>query len=350
MRKIIHIDMDCFYAAIEIRENPRLKHQPVAIGGSASQRGVISTANYEARKYGVKSAMSTALALKKCPNLIVLPVRMLLYKAVSQQIKTIFKRYTHQIEPLSLDEAYLDVTDCPLYQNSATRIAKAIRDEIQQRLHLTASAGVAPLKFLAKVASDLNKPNGQYVITPDQMMAFIRQLPLGKIHGVGKVTEQKLNQMGLFTGFDVQNFDQLQLISQLGKQGATLWQRCQGIDDRAIEPKQERKSVGTEQTFIKDMTQFEDCKRAVETLFQALKVRLKKVNANEQIYKQGIKFKFDDFKQTTQEHLYPHLDLEDFVQLAQQVWDQRRNGRKVRLIGLHVILQDAERAKQLSLF
>lgn len=187
-RKIIHIDMDCFYASIEIRDNPKLQGKPVAVGGSAQKRGVLSTCNYEARKFGLHSAMSTAQALKKCPHLILLPVNMSLYKQVSQQIHQIFQRYTSIIEPLSLDEAYLDVTDCQKCAGSATWIAQEIRQAIFNELHLTASAGIAPLKFLAKIASEQNKPNGQFVINPEQVEQFIYNLPLSKIPSVGKVT------------------------------------------------------------------------------------------------------------------------------------------------------------------
>jgi len=192
MRKIIHVDMDCFYAAVEMRDNPSLRDIPLAIGGSRTQRGVISTANYPARKYGVRSAMSTAMALKLCPHLTLLPGRFDAYKEASAHIREIFSRYTARIEPLSLDEAYLDVTDSPHCHGSATLMAREIRQIIADELNLTASAGVAPIKFLAKIASDLNKPNGQYVITPEEMPQFLLTLPLAKIPGVGKVTAKKL--------------------------------------------------------------------------------------------------------------------------------------------------------------
>ncbi|SQA97284.1 DNA polymerase IV [Cedecea neteri] len=181
MRKIIHVDMDCFFAAVEMRDNPALRDIPLAIGGSAQRRGVISTANYPARKYGVRSAMSTAMALKLCPHLTLLPGRFDAYKEASNHIREIFSRYTPLIEPLSLDEAYLDVTHCDRCQGSATLIAREIRQAISDELNLTASAGIAPIKFLAKIASDLNKPNGQYVITPEQVPDFLATLPLGKI-------------------------------------------------------------------------------------------------------------------------------------------------------------------------
>ena len=196
-RKIIHVDMDCFYAAVEMRDDPSLKGIPLAVGGSSDRRGVISTCNYEARAFGVHSAMATATAIRLCPKLKVIPGRMSHYQAVSKQIREIFSRYTQIIEPLSLDEAYLDVSDCELFQGSATRIAEDIRRAIKQELGLTASAGVAPNKFLAKVCSDENKPDGQCVIAPDEVDAFVVRLPLRKIPGVGKVTQARLANAGL---------------------------------------------------------------------------------------------------------------------------------------------------------
>lgn len=243
-RKIIHIDMDCFYASVEIRENPALADKPVAVGGRAEQRGVLSTCNYIARQFGLHSAMPTAQALKRCPNLVLLPVNMPLYRAVSQQIHQIFQRYTSIIEPLSLDEAYLDVTDCDKCAGSATWIAQEIRQAIFNELHLTASAGVAPLKFLAKIASDQNKPNGQFVIEPKEVSDFVANLPLKKIPGVGKVTAEKLRQMGLVCCADVQKTERHLLLNLFGKMGQRIWQYSHGIDEREIQPHRERKSVG----------------------------------------------------------------------------------------------------------
>ncbi len=231
MRKIIHVDMDCFFAAVEMRDNPALRDIPIAIGGSRERRGVISTANYPARKFGVRSAMPTGMALKLCPHLTLLPGRYEAYKEASRQIQAIFSRYTSLIEPLSLDEAYLDVTDSAHCHGSATLIAQEIRQTIFNELQLTASAGIAPVKFLAKIASDLNKPNGQYVITPADVPEFLRTLPLGKIPGVGKVSAAKLEAMGLRTCEDVQKYDLAMLLKRFGKFGRVLWERSQGIDE-----------------------------------------------------------------------------------------------------------------------
>ncbi|WP_233114499.1 DNA polymerase IV, partial [Aggregatibacter actinomycetemcomitans] len=254
-RKIIHIDMDCFYASTEIRENPFLADKPVAVGGRAEQRGMLTTCNYAAREFGLHSAMPTAQALKLCPNLVLLPVNMPLYREVSQQIHQIFQRYTSIIEPLSLDEAYLDVTDCDKCAGSATWIAQDIRSAIFNELHLTASAGLAPLKFLAKIASDQNKPNGQFVIEPKEVADFVATLPLKKIPGVGKVTSEKLLQMGLATCADVQKYDRNALFNLFGKVGQHIWAYSHGIDERPVQPHRERKSVGVETTLLENIEQ-----------------------------------------------------------------------------------------------
>ncbi|CAG9412395.1 DNA polymerase IV [Providencia alcalifaciens] len=349
MRKIIHIDMDCFFAAIEMRDDPNLRNIPLAVGGSADRRGVLSTANYEARRYGVHSAMSTALALKLCPHLKVVPGRMAVYKEVSHHIRQIFARYTDLIEPLSLDEAFLDVTDCQQLHGSATLIAEAIRQQIFDELQLTASAGIAPIKFLAKIASDMNKPNGQFVITPQELPAFIATLPLKKIPGVGKVTAQKLADMGLLTCADVQCYDMLALVKSMGKFGQALWERCHGIDERAVNPERLRKSVGVERTLAKDIHQWDECLPLLDTLYDELHFRLEKVKPDLRIARQGVKLKFEDFQQTTQEHVYPIIDKHDLIQLAKQAWENRRAGRGVRLVGLHVTLQNPQIERQLSL-
>lgn len=350
MRKIIHVDMDCFFAAVEMRDDPSLRDIPLAIGGSADRRGVISTANYPARRYGVHSAMSTAMALKLCPHLRLLPGRMAAYKEASLHIREIFARYTPLIEPLSLDEAYLDVTDCTQCNGSATLIAQDIRQAIAEELNLTASAGIAPIKFLAKIASELNKPNGQYVITPAQVPAFLRQLPLSKIPGVGKVTAKRLEEVGLITCADVQQYDLALLLKRFGKFGRVLWERCQGIDLRDVSPERLRKSVGVERTLAEDIHDWEDCEALiVDKLYPELEMRLRKVKPDLHIARQGVKLKFQDFQQTTQEHVWPVLNKEDLLNVARQAWRERREGRGVRLVGLHVTLLDPQLERQLLL-
>lgn len=351
-KKIIHIDMDCFYASIEIRENPNLQGKPVAVGGSSRQRGVLTTCNYEARKFGLHSAMPTAQAIKKCPNLILVPVNMTLYKQVSAQIHQIFQRYTDIIEPLSLDEAYLDVTHCQKCSGSATWIAQEIRQAIFDELNLTASAGVAPLKFLAKIASDINKPNGQFVIKPDEVGEFVKKLPLKKIPGIGKVTSQRLLEIGLETCADVQKLDQTVLLNLFGKAGKRIWDFSHGIDDREVQAHRERKSVGVEQTLIENIHTVEQALALLNNLYQELICRLERVSPNiplSTFRKIGVKLKFEDFQVTTLEKTGLPLSLESFQQLLPQIF-MRSKGRSIRLIGLHVNLPEENKQEQMSLW
>ncbi|GAK85303.1 DNA polymerase IV [Vibrio ponticus] len=350
IRKIIHVDMDCFYAAVEMRDFPEYRGRPLAVGGSEKQRGVISTCNYEARKFGVRSAMPTGRALQLCPNLTVVPGRMEVYKQVSRQIRAIFERYTSIIEPLSLDEAYLDVSHSTVCRGSATLIAEAIRRDIFQELNLTASAGVAPIKFLAKVASDINKPNGQFVIPPDQVQQVVDKLPLEKIPGVGKVSLERLHQAGFYLCEDIKNADYRELLRTFGRQGESLWKRSHGIDEREVVVERERKSVGVERTFTHNIHSYDECWQVIEEkLYPELEVRLAKASPDKAIIKQGIKVKFADFQLTTIEHIHPQLELDDFRQLLRDVL-KRQNGREIRLLGLSVMLKPEDRSQQLSFF
>jgi DNA polymerase-4 len=349
MQKIIHVDMDCFFAAIEMRDNPTLINIPIAIGGSVESRGVVCTANYPARRYGIHSAMSTARAFRLCPELKLLPVRMHIYEEVSLQIHKIFSRYTTNMEPVSLDEAYLDVTDCTLCYGSATLIAQEIRASIYDELQLTASAGVAPVKFLAKIASDLNKPNGQFVITPDQIDVFVQSLPLRKIPSIGPKTAKRLSDLGLHTCADVQKYEISALIKQFGKLGIDIWRRCHGVDDNPVYVDSVRKSVGVEMTLPKDIHYWEECKNVIIQQYPELSKKLKPYSPDLIISRQGVKFKFDDFHLVTHEHVHPNLDLTDLLSAAMYVWESRRNGRGVRLVGLSVTLQDPLFGRQLSL-
>ena len=348
MRKIIHIDMDCFYAAVEMRDNPALQNVPIAIGGRSDKRGVISTCNYPARKFGIRSAMATAHALKLCPNLVMVPGRMELYGQISKQIRAIFERYTDKIEPLSLDEAYLDVSDSTLFSGSATLIAEDIRKAIQNEIGLTASAGVAPIKFVAKIASDENKPNGICVITPDKLDDFVKKLPLGKIPGVGKVTVQKLHNLGLYTCNDVRTYPIEQLIKIFGKFGPIIWKRSNGIDDRDLSLSRERKSVGVERTLHEDIQTKEQCLQVLETLYPKLEERLKTARSDNKIQTQGVKLKFSDFQQTTVEHRCSELDKNYFVELLDEAFS-RKTERGIRLVGLHVGLPTKSRFQQMML-
>jgi len=350
--KIVHVDLDAFYANVEVRDDPSLKGLPVAVGGKSERRGVISTCNYEARKFGVRSAMATAHALKLCPGLVLVPGRMSVYKEVSSQIREVFERYTNLIEPLSLDEAYLDVTNCTLLHGSATLIAEDIRNEIFKKTGLTASAGIAPIKFLAKIASDENKPNGQYVITPNDVIPFIDKMDLGKIPGVGKVTLKKLNHLELFTGKDVRKSNEDYLIKNLGSFGAVLWKRCQGVDERKVETTRIRKSVGVERTFSKDISSIEELKLFMhDELIPELISRSEKHLEKRAISKLGVKIKFGDFVQTTKELKYSTFNGAIFDELLEEAMF-RGDGKAVRLLGVHIGLNDeANRSSvQLNLF
>ncbi|WP_461147099.1 DNA polymerase IV [Spirosoma pulveris] len=253
-RKIIHIDMDAFYASVEQRDNPELRNRPLAVGGSR-QRGVVAAASYEARQFGVRSAMASSIALRKCPDLVFVKPRFDVYKAVSNQIRSIFARHTDQIEPLSLDEAYLDVTDNLPENSSATQIAQLIKEQIKQETLLTASAGVSYNKFLAKLASDYRKPDGLYVIKPQQGPGFVEGLTVGQFHGIGRVTAEKMNQLGIFTGLDLRGQTEAFLTRHFGKVGHHYYCIARAIDHRPVTPNRIRKSVGSENTFADDLTE-----------------------------------------------------------------------------------------------
>ena len=349
MRKIIHIDMDCFYAAVEMRDNPTLRDQPIAVGGAANARGVLTTCNYEARKFGCHSAMPTARALQLCPDLVLLPVAMDKYRVVSADIHAIFHDYTNIIEPLSLDEAYLEVTDSLHHKGSATLIAEAIRHEIAEKVCLSASAGIAPNKFLAKVASDWRKPNGQFVILPEDIADFMRSLPIKKIPGVGKVTAKKLQDKGIHTCGELQALSQATMVDMFGKFGQSLYQYCRGEDERAVEPKRVRKSLSVENTYLQDLKTLDACQQRLPTLFSELQMRLEK-QTTRRIHKQFIKIKFADFTQMTRECMVEALHFETFTTLLSQA--EAELSQPVRLIGVGVRFAETEEPthKQGALF
>jgi DNA polymerase-4 len=268
-RKIIHIDMDAFYASVEQRDNPHLRGKPVAVGGSR-QRGVVAAASYEARQFGVRSAMASSIAIRKCPELIFVKPHFEVYKAVSGQIRAILEQYTPLIEPLSLDEAYLDVTNSLSKHETATETAQAIKDQIRSETALTASAGVSYNKFLAKLASDFRKPDGLFVIKPHQGLSFVEGLAVGQFHGIGRVTAAKMNQMGIFTGLDLRQQDEAFLIQQFGKMGHHFYCIARAIDHRPVTPNRVRKSVGSETTFEQDLTEFTALAEAVEPLIDSV--------------------------------------------------------------------------------
>ncbi len=268
-RKIIHIDMDAFYASVEQRDNPDLRGKPVAVGG-ASRRGVVAAASYEARRYGVRSAMPSVTALRKCPDLVFVKPRFDTYRAISLQIRSIFAHYTDLIEPLSLDEAYLDVTENKMGLPLATRIAEAIRAKIRAETGLTASAGVSYNKFLAKLASDYRKPDGLFVITPKMGPAYVETLPVGKFHGVGPATNAKMNSLGIETGADLKAKPLAFLQRHFGKAGAYYYGIARGIDDRPVRADRIRKSIGAENTFFDDLTDFKAMQAALQPILDKL--------------------------------------------------------------------------------
>ena len=336
MRKIIHVDMDCFYAAIEVRDNPSLRGRPVAVGGTSSQRGVLCTCNYEARRYGLRSAMPTAQALKQCPDLVLLPVNMDKYQRASADIRKIFEKFTHKIEPLSLDEAYLDVTNNPYANGSATLIAQTIREEILKSQEITASAGVAPNKFLAKIASDWQKPNGQFVITPIEVDAFVRNLPIEKVYGIGKVTAAKLKDMRIKTCGDLQKLSLIELVKRFGGFGESLFHLCRGIDEREVEINRYRKSLSVEATFADDLPDAEACLNELPAIYNDFVNRLRqcKDKSMRDIKTIFIKIKFSDFSVSTTQAPLRQMRLETFAQLFQQRYMQ--SPKPVRLLGLGV--------------
>nr|WP_282098179.1 DNA polymerase IV [Pseudoalteromonas sp. MMG010] len=348
VKKFIHIDMDCFYAAVEMRDNPALANVPLAIGGR-SRRGVLSTANYIAREYGVRSAMSNYRAKQLCPHLVIVPGRMAVYKEVSQQIRAIFSQYTDLIEPLSLDEAYLDVTQSTHCHGSATLIAQQIRDQIFAQTGLTASAGIAPVKFIAKIASDENKPNGQCVILPEQVDDFLIQLPLGKIPGVGKVTLEKLNLKGLYTGGDVRQQGINWMQQHVGNFGVSLYQKCAGEYIGQVSNKRVRKSLSVEHTYEYNKTSLQACLDQLPSLMEELNIRLTKQNLINRVNKLSVKVKFANFVVTSADQAYQQLDSAIFIELLTRAYE-RGTHQPVRLLGIGVgIKNDDLLTKQLSI-
>jgi DNA polymerase IV len=336
MRKIIHVDMDAFFAAVEMRDNPQLRQVPMAVGGSSDRRGVLCTSNYEARKYGVRSAMPTSHALRLCPQLVLVKPNFRKYAEASEKVFEIFREYSDLVEPMSLDEAYIDVSTSDLCQGSATYIAQEIRTRIFEQTKLTASAGIAPNKLLAKLASDFNKPNGQFTVAPSQVKAFIQKMPVERLYGIGKVTAKKLHDMGIKTCLDLQVYPRSELIHLLGKFGDTLYDFCRGRDEREVETDYERKSLGTEETFSADITSFDEMKIHVARMVQEVRASL--VDYQNKIIKNlHVKIKYPDFKQTTIERQLP-FNEENFLYLLEERWCQ--DPRPVRLLGVGVKFEE----------
>ncbi|MBB5192164.1 DNA polymerase-4 [Silvimonas terrae] len=346
-RKIIHIDCDCFYASVEMRDNPALRDVPLAIGGAADQRGVVATCNYPARKFGIHSAMATATALKRCPQLVLVPPRFERYREASRAVQRIFADFTDRIEPLSLDEAYLDVTGSAHFQGSATLIAQEIRRRIEAEVGITASAGIAANKLLAKIASDWNKPNGQFVVRPEQVHEFIRDLPVARLWGVGKVTAAKINRMGAMTCADLQTWPLEKLVATFGKFGASLHKQCRGLDERPVERDGRRKSLSVEYTYNQDLPDLAACMEKLPALLEDFGRRFARSGAEEPPHKSFVKIKYHDFTQTTMECVCHQPTAEIFAQLLAQAWP--RGGKPVRLLGIGVRYADHPQTGPMSL-
>lgn len=338
-RKIVHIDCDSFYASIETRDNPALADLPVAVGGAPERRGVVATCNYLARGYGVHSAMASSTARRLCPDLVIIKPDIDRYRKVSTQIHRIFAEYTTLIEPLSLDEAYLDLTGSLHHGGDPGRIAAEIRERIAREIGITVSAGIAPNKFLAKIASDWNKPNGQFVIQPEAVDDFVRQLPVQKLFGVGKVTAGRLNRMGINTCADLRQLDRVQLDREFGSFGKRLFELCRGEDSRPVQTSRVRKSVSVENTFVRDLPDFSACAGALPQLQEQLLTRLDALQNRYRITRQFIKIKFNDFTLTTVESQSEEPRPERYLQLLQEGF--QRQGRPVRLLGIGVGLAPA---------
>lgn len=334
VRKIIHCDCDCFYAAVETRDAPALAGRPVAVGGRAETRGVIATCNYEARAFGVHSAMSTARAFKLCPQLVLLPPDFERYRAASRQILDIYRDYTVLVEPLSLDEAYLDVTGVERCDGLATLMAQEIRARIRAEVGITASAGIAPNKFIAKVASDWNKPDGQFVVRPQQVDAFVAALPVKKLFGVGKVTAERMQRLGVHTCADLRAWAEADLVAEFGRFGATLYRLCRGVDERAVCPERVRKSLSVETTYTPDLPDLAACRAALPTLAEEFARRFGRVRDGGRVSTVFVKVKFADFTQTTVERGAEQPSVAEWQALIEAGFARRT--RPVRLLGVGV--------------
>ncbi|MGR8942140.1 MAG: DNA polymerase IV [Gammaproteobacteria bacterium] len=335
LRKIIHVDMDAFYAAVEQRDHPEYRGRPVVVGGKPDARGVVATCSYEARKFGIHSAMSSAQAYRLCPQAIFVKPRFEVYKDVSARIRKIFAEYTELVEPLSLDEAYLDVTEVMLCQGSATLIAREIKEKIRRQTGLTASAGISYNKFLAKIASDLNKPDGVYLITPEEGPGFVERLAIGKFHGIGKATEKKMHALGIKTGHDLKQWPLPVLIQHFGKSGQYYYGIARGIDNRHVRNYRPSKSVGVEITYQEDL---EDPAVILQQLLVLLDKALTRLAAKQlTAHTLTVKLKYHNFVQITRSRTLPQAitRTEGFEAiLADLLSDTEIGAKKVRLLGV----------------
>jgi DNA polymerase-4 len=337
IRKIIHIDMDAFYASVEQRDFPEYRGKPLVVGGSPEGRGVVAAASYEVRKFGVHSAMPAAKAIRLCPHAIFVKPRFEVYRKVSKQIREIFFKFTDLVEPLSLDEAYLDVTENHINLPSATLIAKKIRQLIKEKTNLTASAGVAYNKFLAKIASDLNKPDGMAVILPEEADEFLEKLEIGEFHGIGDATEAKMKSLGIHTGKDLKALSEIELVQHFGKTGRYYYNIVRGIDNREVKPHRIPKSIGKERTFTEDVDDISWIHNFLRELSGKISERLQKKNAAGKTV--TLKVRYDDFETITRSTSFNHYidETTDIAETAISLLDQTKVGdQKVRLLGITI--------------
>ncbi|WP_306351487.1 DNA polymerase IV [Flavobacterium sp. '19STA2R22 D10 B1'] len=333
LRKIIHVDMDAFYASVEQMDNPELRGKPIAVGGGGP-RGVVAAASYEARKFGVRSAISGYLAKKNCPELIFVRPRFDRYKEISNKIRKIFHDYTDLVEPLSLDEAYLDVTLNKKGNPSASLIAAEIRKRILDEVGLTASAGISINKFVAKVASDYNKPNGQKTVGPEEVITFLEELPIRKFYGVGKVTTEKMYQLGIFTGLDLKTKTEDFLVAHFGKSGAYYYHIVRGIHNSEVKPNRIAKSVGAERTFDANISSEVFMEERLENIAKELDKRLQKYKIAGKTV--TLKIKYSDFSQQTRSKTLPYFisDKSLILETALELLYQEKLKDSVRLLGI----------------
>jgi DNA polymerase-4 len=343
-RKIIHIDMDAFYASVEQMDHPELRGKPIAVGGSEN-RGVVAAASYEARKFGVRSAISGVLAKKNCPDLIFVRPRFDRYKEISKKIHAIFHDYTDLVEPLSLDEAYLDVTHNKKGNPSATLLAKEIRTRILNEVGLTASAGISVNKFVAKIASDYNKPNGQKTVNPDEVLSFLEELPIRKFYGVGKVTTEKMYQLGIFTGLELKGKSLEFLSTHFGKSGAFYYHVVRGIHNSEVKPDRITKSVAAEHTFDTNLSSEIFMLEQLEKIATSLERRLKKQNIAGKTV--TLKIKYSDFSQQTRSKTVPYFisDKGLILENVKELLFQERMKDSVRLLGISLSNLNTEQKK-----
>lgn len=352
-RKIIHIDMDAFFASVEQRDHPEYMDQPLIVGGKPDSRGVVAACSYAARRFGIHSAMPCSKAYRLCPQAIFVPPRFDAYRQASVEIHEIFREYTDIIEPLSLDEAYLDVSSCSQFSGSATLIARDIREKIFARTVLTASAGISYNKFLAKIASDMDKPNGQTVIHPEEGEAFVAKLPIGRFYGVGKVTEGKMQSIGINTGADLRNFTIDELKARFGKAAEYYYYIARGIDNRPVQNTRKRKSIGAETTFSEDKTDTTEMIAQLNYLGEKVMASLDKKQMTARTL--TIKVKFDNFRQVTRSHTFAdsYIDKELVKKWIPLLLNKTSAGdNPVRLLGvtLSTLADCSEGTEQFSLF